>query len=402
MKIAAIASGHIPSQWAHSITTMKMANAFYRLGYEVEVLTVERFFERRQRQKVKDIYKFYGISDGIKISYFKDKSLFYFRGVIFLKYFLSFFEKISNNIIRFILDPEKKISKYCKKNNIDLCYCRTYRAAYYNIKNNLPTVIESHTPNVKYPDLQRLIKLSSSEYFKGLVTISEILKKKFIKAGIPASKILVIQDGVDVDSFKNLLSKKEIRKTLGISNNKKIIVYCGSLFPDKGIEYVLLVAKNIPEVVFLLVGGHESQIKMWKNIARTKKVNNLQFEGFVGNRDVPLYLKAADALIMPYKTVKKTKIMDINTTSPLKLFEYMAAKRPIVSINISAISRTVTNYEDVLLAEPDNIQQLTEFVRLILSDRNLAMRLADSAYGKIHCYDWKNRCRRIIDWAIKI
>jgi len=65
IKIAVISSGHIPSQWAHSINTMKMANAFSKLGHNVEVLTVERYLERKNKQRIKDIYKFYGISKNI-------------------------------------------------------------------------------------------------------------------------------------------------------------------------------------------------------------------------------------------------------------------------------------------------------------------------------------------------
>ena len=58
MKIAVVASGHIPSQWAHSFATLKKAYGFKKLGHDVEVLTVERFLEKRNRQKIKNVSKF--------------------------------------------------------------------------------------------------------------------------------------------------------------------------------------------------------------------------------------------------------------------------------------------------------------------------------------------------------
>ena len=58
---------------------MKMANAFSKLGHEVEILTVESFFEKKNNQKIKNVNKFYGINESIKISYFKDNLLFYFE-----------------------------------------------------------------------------------------------------------------------------------------------------------------------------------------------------------------------------------------------------------------------------------------------------------------------------------
>lgn len=398
MKIAMISSGHIPSQWAHSITTLKMANAFHKLDHDVKILTVKKFGERENKQKIKNVHKFYGINEDIKILYFRDNLLFYFGELKPFNCVSWILKKITKNRIRYIFDPEKRISNCCKENDIDICYCRAYRTAYYNMKNEIPTIMESHTPNIKHPDLHRVVKLSHSKYFTGLVTISDILKRNFISAGVPEDKILVLQDGVDIESFQNLPSKEELREMLGLLKDKKMVVYCGSLFPDKGIEHILLVAKNIPDVIFLLVGGRERQIRMWKDYINSHKIKNLQFTGFVENSKVPLYLKAADALIMPYKTDQEIKIMDINTTSPLKLFEYMAAKKPIISTNIPAISRTIEHGVNGLLAEPNNIQELTRFVEMVLEDEYLAEKLSNNAYEKVKRYDWKERCKKIFNY----
>lgn len=401
MKIAVVSSGHIPSQWAHSITTMKMANAFFKLGHEVEVLTVERFLEKRNKQKIINIYRFYGISEAIKISYFKDNLLFYFEELRPLRNLFWVLKKMTRSGIRYISEPEKKISEYCKKNKVDICYCRAFRIVYYNIKNEIPTILESHTPNIQHHDLKKVIALSHSRYFKGLVTISEVLKQSFIDAGVPEDKILVLQDGVDVESFQNLPSKKEIRQMLELPKDTKIVVYCGSLFPDKGIEHILLVAKSIPDVLFLFVGGRGPQIRTWTEYAESRKIRNVQFAGFVSNSKVPLYLKSADVLVMPYKTDQKIRIMDINTTSPLKLFEYMVAKRPIISSNILAISRTITHGVDGLLAKPNDVRELAHFVQTVLEDEHLAEKLSNNAYRKVERYDWKERCKKIIECFIR-
>lgn len=399
MEIAIISSGHIPSQWAHSITTAKMADAFHKLSHHVELLAVERFMEGRQKKIVKDVHELYGISRDIKIVYFKDNSPFYFQEVPPCGYALQLAQKVTRNRVRYILDPERKISRYCQDNKIDLSYCRSYRTACYNIENQLSTILESHTPHIKHPDLQRAIKLSCSRYFKGLVTISEILRQDFIRAGVPKEKVLVLQDGVDVESFRNLPSQPEIREMLNLPSDKKLVIYCGSLFPDKGIEHILLVAQNLTDTMFFMVGGREDHIRMWKNYVNSLQISNVEFTGFVENSRIPLYLKAADALIMPYKTEQKTKIMDIHTTSPLKLFEYMAAKKPIISTNIPAISRTIKHGVDGLLAAPNDIGELAHLVEAVLQDKNLAENLSGSAYEKAQKYDWKKRCKMILQYT---
>ena len=126
--------------------------------------------------------------------------------------------------------------------------------------------MESHTPNIKHPDLQRVIKLSHSKYFKGLVTISDILKQNFMKAGIPKDKILVLQDGVDIESFQNI-EKTEARANLGLPQDKSIIMYCGHLYKGRGIEYILDAAKILKDVMFIIVGGFPSDVSYWKKYA---------------------------------------------------------------------------------------------------------------------------------------
>ena len=78
MKIAVTSSGHIPSQHAHSINVVKHANAFVKLGYNVELLSVKRFYENKFIEEIADIFDFYGV-DNLPITFFKDKSIFYFQ-----------------------------------------------------------------------------------------------------------------------------------------------------------------------------------------------------------------------------------------------------------------------------------------------------------------------------------
>ena len=80
-KIAIVCSGHVPSQFAHSINTVKHANAFFELGYNVELLTVQRFYEKKNLKKI-NIFSFYGIKK-LKIKFFKDQSIFYYQDIPF-------------------------------------------------------------------------------------------------------------------------------------------------------------------------------------------------------------------------------------------------------------------------------------------------------------------------------
>ena len=396
MKIAVATGGHIPSFRAHSIAVMKMAKGFYKLGHDVEVLTVERFVEDRLRRQIKDLHEFYGVSSEIKITFFRD-DLFYFENLSIISYLYRFLDKVTNRRIRMIRDPEKMMSKYCKDYDFDLCYYRGYgRTVYYNVvKNKVPTIMESHIRNIVNPDLKRAIKVSRSEYFKGLVTISELLKHTFVKAGVPEKKVLVLDSGVDLELFEHLPDKMNARKMLNLPLGRKVVVYAGSLFPEKGIKYILLVAEQLRDVMFVLVGGEAEHVRYWRRYARTRGLGNVRFMGFVSNSLIPIYLAAADALVMPYGK-ERARIMDIESTSPLKLFEYMAARKPIISTRIPAIQRIIQHGVNGLLTEPGNVKQLTEYVRYALENEKFAKSLSERAYEMVKDYDWKKRCQKIL------
>jgi glycosyltransferase involved in cell wall biosynthesis len=155
-------------------------------------------------------------------------------------------------------------------------------------------------------------------------------------------------------------------------------------------------ASRLNEATFVLVGGPDDQVDRWRKEARTRGVENIRFEGFVPVSDIPAYLSAANILVMPYDTSQTDGVMDLNTTSPLKLFEYMAAQRPIISTDIPAISRTIEHEENGLLAPPNDIETLVSYVRRVLENKTFADQLSQNARADAEEYSWKKRCERMI------
>lgn len=385
MNIIATTGGDVPSKFAHSFNVMKMAQGFYKLGNSVKLVVPLSFPLLIRRIKVKDIYSFYGIDRGIKVKYIPVFSL---RGL-----------KQNNDFVKF----DYSAAKYCKRYNVDLAYCRSYRIPYYCVKMGVPTIIETHTTNYSHPDLQKIYEVSNEPYFKGLVTISEDIKKEHIRRGIPEEKILVLEDGIDLERFEINDDRYFWRKKLGLPINMNLVMYCGHLYEEKGIEHILLTAKklNKENILFVLVGGFSKNINKWKEYCKKELITNVSFIDFVNNSEVPKYLKAADVLIMPYNTKVNFEVMDVKTTSPMKLFEYMASNRPIISTNIPAISKVIEHNKSGMLAEPNNIKQLSNFVTELINSPKKSEELTISAYRKVKNYTWANRCNTIISRWIK-
>jgi glycosyltransferase involved in cell wall biosynthesis len=380
MNIIVTTGGDIPSKFAHSFNVMKMAQGFYNLGNNVKVVVPLSFPLLIRKIKIKDIYSFYGIDKDIRIKYIP---------VLSLKTL-----KQSNDFTKFDLS----VADYCKRQNVDLAYSRSYRIPYLCVKKGVPSIIETHTTNYGNSDLKKIYEVSDNPNFKGLVTISKDIKKEHIKRGISEEKILVLEDGVDIERFDINNDKYLWRKKLKLPANMNLVVYCGHLYEEKGIEHILLTASKLSKknVLFVLVGGFAKDISRWKKLCKTKFICNVSFKGFVNNLEIPRYLKAADVLIMPYNTTTDFNIMDINTTSPMKLFEYMASKRPIVSTNIPTISKIIEHNKSGLLAEANNIEQLSSYVVELIEDSEKSKKLASKAFEDVKKYTWVNRCRKIL------
>lgn len=432
MKIQIVSAGDIPSLTAHSVNIIKHAKGFEDLGHYVKVFTVLRFFENILRKKIGNINTFYGINSKINIDYFYDKSIFYFNGIIpkilnniieknclnsFSKNFIdsNYFKKNNriNEVPRFkslyqkfrhyfyfnFIDPEKQISKVSKDEEFEFCYSRAHRIIYYNIKNKIPSVLEYHDAHIWKPQFEILPKICKSEFFKGIVTISSELKKRYLRVGIPEKKVLVIDDAVDITNYDSIkIEKDDIRKLLNLPFNKYIIIYTGSLGKGRGINTIIKAAKilNDDRFLFLIIGGNLNEIKVWKKYSSNfRSKSKIQFLEFINNRTIPFYHKTADVLLAPYTYECPT----VDWMSPIKIFEYMASRSPIIASNVPRLKEICNNGECLFFNESDYID-LSKKILELYNNKYLSQELTLKAYRTAKKNTYQKRCKKILDFFI--
>jgi len=107
-------------------------------------------------------------------------------------------------------------------------------------------------------------------------------------------------------------------------------------------------------------------------------------------------LFAADALVLPNSA--KAKISS-HYTSPLKLFEYMASRRPIVASDLPSLREVLRDGENAVLVKPDNPRALAEGIERALSDAELAARIGRQAREDVEQYTWEKRAVNITTFA---
>jgi glycosyltransferase involved in cell wall biosynthesis len=136
------------------------------------------------------------------------------------------------------------------------------------------------------------------------------------------------------------------------------------------LESVKTVARQYPGVIFIFVGAKNQQAEEWTEIARAMNVQeHVLFLDVVPPAESMVYLAYAAVLISPR--------LD-GTTTPLKIYSYLHANRPIVATKITAHTQ-VLSPEIAVLVEP-NKDAFAEGILRVLSDLELAECIARNAH----------------------
>lgn len=379
MNIIYIANARIPTEKAHGLQIMKMCEAFSSNGNDLELVLPTR--ENTKEFKKTNPFDYYQVKENFKITtlntldptflinrpsgiYIKLQLLFFIFGL--LPYLL--FKKNQQDYFFYIRDEQL------------LPLLQLFSRKIVWEAHNLPTNKKYY---LKY--WQRCYKI---------IAITAGLKNELIKAGLPAEKILIAPDAVDLDQFSRVMeSKEELRQKLNLPLDKNLIVYTGHLYKWKGVQILADASTFLSEnELIVIVGGTDRDISDFKN--KNKDLKNIMIIGHFPQHQIPAYLKAADVLVLPNSA--KSTISSIYT-SPLKLFEYMAAQRPIIASDLPSL-REILNSNNSVLVEPDNSQKLAENIKLILQNSQLGDKIAKQSYNDVKKYSWHKRAQSIVDY----
>lgn len=366
-----IANLRLPTEKAYGIQIAKMCEAFAELGIKVKLTAPFRFSR---------------IHDGF-FEYYNVKRNFVFRKLFAPDFYLpGSLDKLAFGVKSFV--SALILIFYAKYSRGDVFYFRDEMPLYFIsflIKNSL-LFFEAH----KFSESRKLwYRRFKSKNIK-IITISHGLKDQFLKFGFKNENILVAPDGVDLEEFDPDTSQQSARQKLGLVLDKKIVVYTGHLFEWKGAENLAKTAQILPEVDFIFVGGTDHDILEFRR--KFGQTRNIVVVGHKPHKEVPLYLKSADVLVLPNQPIETISEL---YTSPLKLFEYMASERPIVASDLPSI-REILNHENSVLVKPDS-ESLADGIKKVLGNQTLSNQISARAFKDVQNYTWSNRARKIID-----
>jgi glycosyltransferase involved in cell wall biosynthesis len=173
-----------------------------------------------------------------------------------------------------------------------------------------------------------------------------------------------------------------------------IVGYAGHLYPWKGVDVLLDALARVPDVEGLIVGGPDKEPDLDRLKARSAELGidgRVTFTGLVPPPRVRALLGRADILVLP----NPASAISTRYTSPLKLFEYMAAGRAIIASDLPAIREVLAHESTALLVAPGEPEALAAAIRRLRGDPALRTTLARAACAAAAEYSWGRRAERL-------
>ena len=375
IKLLYLSNLRLPTEKAYGIQIAKMCEAFAKQA------EVELAYPSRKNPIGSDVFDYYSVNRIFKFKKLPAPDI-YFSGAL---------DKIAVGLKNFI--SALILAAYALSRETEVIYSRDELVLYLLSFLKKTLVFEAHRFSLKRARFYNRFKNKGIK----LVAISEAIKKDFVEAGFKSDKILVAHDGVDLELFDVDVKKDEARHRLNIPRNAKIVMYTGHLFEWKGADVLLETARHYQlstinyQLLFVFVGGMEHDIEKFKQ--KAKGLNNVLILGHKPNKEIPLFLKAADVLVLPNSASDKIS----SYTSPLKLFEYMSSKRPIVASKLPSITE-ILNDRNSVLVKPDDSYELAEGLKKVLEDEKSSYGLASRAFEDVQQYTWQKRAEKIINF----
>lgn len=306
-------------------------------------------------------------------------------------------KRLSFNSFEILAYLEAAFYAFMYKN--DYIYTRDIFIAFVSILFGGRAVYESHKPNKIIGKLFFKI-IQKSKRFK-LITISKELANFYIKEyQFQTSRLLVLHSGAFPDKYKKATKEDSLinRKKLKIPTDVPLIVHTGTLKKDLPLIFEYILRDTNIKLYILHVGDTQVNCNYWLNYFKERKIFNIKFIPHQPADLVIMYQSISDILF--YGITKKTETYWC--ASPLKLFEYMACEKPIISANYGSI-REILNQNNAFLYDIDNLNSLRVAINRCIKNRNNIREIYSSKARKLvlENYNWHKRAIKAINFIKK-
>lgn len=302
-------------------------------GHEALIIGFDQLWDGKgflsKKEKVKDVARIY---EGAKVTFIRPS----FIKIKFLDY------------LSFLFSSRIEINKAIKEFAPDIVIGFTsvisnYWGMYYAKKNKIPfiyywtDVIHELIPFKPFRPIAKAIEKNIIKNSSSILSINEVLKDQVINLGAQESLTKIIPGGIDFSRFDpSKFVFQEIRNTYSISESDKLLFFMGWIYEFSGLKEIILELAKIKNfntsIKVMIVGEGDAYLEL-KEIVKENKLDNIVImTGQMPYNDIPKLIYSADICLLP---AYNNEIM--RDIVPIKMYEYLAMNKPVVSTKLPGI-----------------------------------------------------------------
>ena len=277
-------------------------------------------------------------------------------------------------------------------------YMSSYLAGKLAKKYNKPFIVTQHNTFIDYKSLLTTLEhLNDMAIGKAvlkdadkILTVSKETKKYVLRLGADKTKTSVMYNGVDTKCFQTA-DKTRSRKKLNLPDDRRIVFSVRRLVYKNGldtlIESVPEVAREFPDVLFVVAGKGPSRQLIEDRINELGIGNNIMLTGFVPDELLPVYYNASDYFVLPSASGEGL---------PLVLFEAMACGLPVVATTVGGTPEIVEQKKNGVLVPARNPKKMAKGLLELLKNEKLTKSIGEQARTDIVSrFSWDENARKL-------
>lgn len=358
----------------------KEAKTLVDNGYEVEIIAWDRLSERPKKETV----------DGIKVDRIQIGSAY---------------GKIASNLLTFPLFWTIAFFELLSR-DFDVVHCHDFdtllvgflagklkrRCVVYDAHENYSAQKASKLPG---PMIWKIARLESflSRHVDCVITVNEILGGLFKGFG---ARVVVVMNCQRLEEYQ--LSKKAVEEARRRINpkNEFLIVYIGGFIAGRGLEKMLQAmvlmkgeGQKMPRLVLFGRGPLEGKLR--KLVDDNDLNDSVLFGGFIDPSEVPLYTEASDLIFALYMSDE----MNNRFASPNKLFEAVAAGRPIIVTGVGILGEVVRK-EKIGIVIGCRPEEIVTGIKLLADKGKIYRELSENSKKTSNRYNWAEEEKKLL------
>lgn len=232
--------------------------------------------------------------------------------------------------------------------------------------------------------MQQFIEKTVYRHSQSLIVLSESFRLQLVERyGIPAERIHVIPGGVDTSRFCDSSNRGEVRRQLGIEENRFVLLTVRRLVRRMGLENLIKAVAELrlwfPDILLVMVGGGPLYEELEHLIRELKLEATVRLTNRVSDQLLPRYYQAADLTVVPTTDLEGFGFVTV---------ESLASGTPVMGTPVGGTKEILSPFDSDLLFKGVSVSHLIEGLASVLTrPKQLPGRQATRQYALQH-YTW--------------